>query len=271
VAGPRIRFGPGAPGSRPTTIRLLADLVEIEAFKEGLRFFLDRNGNRRTPVSGGIGAGLMAIARHHVRVEPPQLDRLAAIVRRLTPDQRGLTEGNRTRLRQLDDPGNVRALLMLPTTLMRLAVRNRDRRRGARQAQLAVAIEILLMAPMRLGNLAPTLKSWRSEAGKRSKVRVQWVRRSGTATVRCGQSSTSCAARHALAVRMNTFSGSGNSVSERNRRNSSKVSSQTVSGSIPRAEQKRRKRESETLTPRDPSWSVSVFQAEEGPLRDNDA
>ena len=37
---------------------------------------------------------------------------------------------------------------------MRLAGRNPDRRRGAIQAQLAVAIEILLMTAMRLGNLA---------------------------------------------------------------------------------------------------------------------
>jgi integrase len=141
-------------GRDPASIRLLGDLIEIETFKEGMRFFLERNGNRRTAGIGGIAVALMAIARHHVRVEPPQLDRLVAIVRRLSPDRRGgLTEVNRTRLRQFDDPGNVHALLMLPTRLMRLAVRNSDRRRGAIQAQLAVAIEILLMAPLRLANL----------------------------------------------------------------------------------------------------------------------
>jgi hypothetical protein len=141
-------------GRDPASIRLLGDLVEIEAFKEGLRFFLERNGNRRTPAIGGIAAALIAIARHHVRVEPPRLERLVAIVRRLAPDRRGLAAVNRARLRQLDDSGNVRALLMLPATLMRMAVADSDRQRGAIQAQLAVAIEILLMAPMRLGNLA---------------------------------------------------------------------------------------------------------------------
>jgi integrase len=141
-------------GRDPASIRLLGDLTEIETFKEGLRYFLERNGTRRTPVIGGIAAALMAIARHHVRVEPLQLERLVAIVRRVAPDRRGgLTEVNRARLRQFDDPDNVRALLMLPATLMRMAVRSSDRQHGARQAELAVAIEILLMAPMRLGNL----------------------------------------------------------------------------------------------------------------------
>jgi integrase len=141
-------------GRNPATILSLADLLEIEAFKEGLRYWLERNGNKQTPATGGIAACLMAIARHHVRLDRPQLDRLATIARRLTPDQRGLTESNRARLRQFDDAGNVHSLLTLPATLMRLAVRNPDRRRTAVQAQVAVAVEILLMAPIRLGNLA---------------------------------------------------------------------------------------------------------------------
>ena len=141
-------------GRNPATICALSDLVEIETLKEGLRYFLDRSGNKPTASIANLAAALKAIARHHVHLEPAQLDRLTAIVRRLAPDRRGLTEVNRARLRQLDDIDNVRALLRLPSTLMRIALRNSDRLRGARQAQVAVAIEILLVAPMRLGNLA---------------------------------------------------------------------------------------------------------------------
>jgi integrase len=137
------------------TVKGWRDLVALETFKEGMRYFLDRNGNKRTAGIGSLTAALMAIARHHVRVEPPQLERLVALSRRLAPDRRGgLTETNRARLRQLDDPGNVRALLLLPAALMRRAARNPDRRRGAIEAQLAVAIEILFMTAMRIGNLA---------------------------------------------------------------------------------------------------------------------
>ena len=161
-------------GRDPASIRLLGDLIEIETFKEGLRYFLERNDTRRTPVIGGIAAALMAIARHHVRVEPLQLERLVAIVRRVAPDRRGgLTEMNRARLRQFDDPDNVRALLMLPATLLRMAVRSSDRQHGARQAELAVAVEILLMAPMRLGNLTQLdLERNLVKAGRGSAVHI---------------------------------------------------------------------------------------------------
>jgi integrase len=75
-------------------------------------------------------------------------------MRRLDPGKRGLTQTNRSRLRQLDDRANVAALLGLPSRLIDLAVRNPRSHAGALQAQAAVAIEILLMAPLRIGNLA---------------------------------------------------------------------------------------------------------------------
>ena len=67
--------------------------------------------------------------------------------------KRGLTKKNRSRLRPLDDPQNAAALLGLPETLIGL-VRNPRAHAGALQAQAAVAIEIFLMAPLRIGNLA---------------------------------------------------------------------------------------------------------------------
>jgi integrase len=141
-------------GRDPATIRSLGDLVELETFREGMRYLLERTGNKPTSGTGGVAAGLMAIARHHVRLEPAKLDSLARVARRVSPGRRGLTPKNRARLRQFDDVDNARALVDLPPLLIRLAARNPDRRRGAVQAQLAAAIEIELMAPMRIGNLA---------------------------------------------------------------------------------------------------------------------
>jgi integrase len=140
-------------GRDPATLTCLADLVEMEAFKTALRFFLDRDGGPTTAIADFAGV-MKAIARHHVRVEPDHLDRMGGIVRRLAPGRVGLTETNRTRLRPFDDRGNIGALLNLPAELMRQARRHRNPRRGAVQAQLAAAIEILLMAPIRMGNLA---------------------------------------------------------------------------------------------------------------------
>jgi len=141
-------------GRDPATLTCLADLVEMETFKTGLRFFLDREGGPTTAIAD-LASVLKAVARHHVGAEPERLNRMGSIIRkRLASGRVGLTETNRTRLRPFDDRGSISALLNLPAELMRQARRHRNPRRGAVRAQLAAAIEILLMAPVRMGNLA---------------------------------------------------------------------------------------------------------------------
>jgi hypothetical protein len=140
-------------GRNPATLTCLKDLVEIDAFKEGLRFFLDREGTPTTAIAD-LASSLKAIARHHVHIEQRHLDQMGTIIRnRLAPGRRGLTEINRTRLRPFDDRGNIIALLKLPDELMRQARRYRNLQRGAVRAQLAVVVEVLLMAPIRMSNL----------------------------------------------------------------------------------------------------------------------
>jgi hypothetical protein len=143
----------------PSALTSLRNLIEIDAFKTGLRFFLDREGGAPTTAIADLASSLKAIARHHVRVEPHHLDQMGSIIRRLAPGRRGLTEANRTRLRPFDDRGNILALLKLPGELMRQARRHRNLQRGAVRAQLAVAIEILLMAPVRMSNLVPCFRN----------------------------------------------------------------------------------------------------------------
>jgi hypothetical protein len=141
-------------GRDPGTIASLRDLVEIEAVKEGLRFLIERSGGKTTTAIYDFASALKAIARHHLHLEQAHLDRITAIMRRLDVGSHGLTQTNRTRLRQLDDPQQAGALLCLPHMLMGLAAHNPRPYAGALQAQAAVAIEILLMAPMRISNLA---------------------------------------------------------------------------------------------------------------------
>jgi integrase len=141
-------------GRDPNTITSLRDLVEIAAFKEGLKFLIERRGGKSTSAISQLARTLKAIARHHLRLDRDYLDKLGEIIRRLETGRPGLTETNRARLRQLDDAQNRKALLELPRKLMGIAARNRRPLRGALEAQMAVAIEILTMAPMRIGNLA---------------------------------------------------------------------------------------------------------------------
>jgi integrase len=131
----------------------MRDLVELDAFKEGVRFFLERRGGESSSAIVDLVAAFKAIARHHLHLGQFELDRIGGILRRLGPGRRGLTNKNRARLRPFDDPANVQALLRLPERLMAMAARNRIPRAGALQAQMAVAIEILIMTAMRAGNL----------------------------------------------------------------------------------------------------------------------
>jgi integrase len=140
-------------GRDPAMITCLKDLVEIEAYKEGLRFFLERRDGKSSTGIVDLATSLKAIARHHLRLNGDHLDRMATINRRLSVGPRALTEKNRGRLRQFDDPDNVTALLELPRKLIGIASRKRNPRAGALLAQMAAAIEILIMAPIRLGNL----------------------------------------------------------------------------------------------------------------------
>jgi integrase len=141
-------------GRNPEELRSMRDLVELEAFKEGLRYFLERRGGQSSSAIVDLVAVFKAIARHHLHLEQAELDRIGAILRRLAVGRRGLTEKTRALLRQFDDPGKVLALLRSPQRLMAIAARNPIPRAGALLAQMAVAIEILIMTAMRVGNLA---------------------------------------------------------------------------------------------------------------------
>ena len=141
-------------GRDSPTLTSLADLVAIDAFKDGLRYLLERRGGKSTPTVVHLATSLKAIARHYVRVDAKHIERMAAVIGRLEPPKPGLTAKNRSRLRALDDPRTALALVQLPAKLMASAEREQHPLRAARLAQTAVAIEILLMAPIRIGNLS---------------------------------------------------------------------------------------------------------------------
>jgi integrase len=142
-------------GRDPQTLRGLADLVAIDTLKDGLRFFLDRAGNKKTKYIRDLACALKAMARHQVKIDAEHLDRLRSICRQLDPGGRGLTDKNRDLLRQFDDEHNLAALLLLPERLVAEARQHKPpRRTDAVLVQLALAIEIELMVPLRIGNLA---------------------------------------------------------------------------------------------------------------------
>ena len=142
-------------GRDPQTIRSLADLVQPEALKTALTFFWTRNGNRKTGQLHNFALTAIKIAKYWVKSPSEQIAALQAIRRQVDPQYTGMTERNRARLRQFDDPENLRRLINLPETIWRSV-----RRTGpvgyaaAIRVQTALAIGILLVAPMRMKNLA---------------------------------------------------------------------------------------------------------------------
>lgn len=81
--------------------------------------------------------------------------RIQKLAARLSTGRRGLTAKNRERLRPFDDPQTVALFLGLPQRIRREVERDaRAPKRKAVAAQIAAAIALLQVVPLRLGNLA---------------------------------------------------------------------------------------------------------------------
>src|SRR5262245_15655064 len=140
-------------GHPAETVRSLADLVTPEAFQALLRHLLARQGGERTEALHSLAGGLLAVARHHVRVQKEAEVRLARIVKSLDIGADGFRSKTRQRLAVFEDDRHVFALLHLPTRLLAEAKTARSARHRKQLAEMAMAVEILLFAPMRVGNL----------------------------------------------------------------------------------------------------------------------
>jgi site-specific recombinase XerD len=142
----------GHPINKITSLSVLVDLA---AFKDGLRHLMSRFDNRSTEAIHGLAMGLKAIATHHAKVDEDHLNELRRICHRLNLNIDGLRIKNQQRLQQLDDPHNLGKLLHLPEALKKLSGRTALRpRKTALLMQAAIAVEILLYAPMRAGTLS---------------------------------------------------------------------------------------------------------------------
>jgi integrase len=142
-------------GRAPDTIRSLADLITPDAVKTVLTFLWSRNGKRKTGHVHNFALAALKIAKWWVKAPAEQIAALQAIRRQVDPQSTGMTERNRARLRQFDDPENLSRLINLPETIRRsMPGTGSVSYAAAHRVQLALAIGILLVAPMRMKNLA---------------------------------------------------------------------------------------------------------------------
>jgi len=125
-----------------------------EVAARGLQFLVDRNSGRSSVQISNIALFLPTLA---TRLDMPEetVMRLRKMARKLKVTQNGMTPRNREALRAFDDQTAVAALLDVPRRAMCEVLKSG--RRGYRKAKLvqtALAVELLLNAPVRIQNLA---------------------------------------------------------------------------------------------------------------------
>lgn len=137
------------------SLRTLADLVSPEAAKTILRYYFNKADGEPSAFAEAVGKTLLSIARHHVRCGDDHLAELKCILGRLPGLPFDLTEKNKACLRELDCEHRLSTLLNAPEQIIREA--NGELGSGRIplvEAQCAIAIDILLVAPLRPQNLA---------------------------------------------------------------------------------------------------------------------
>jgi integrase len=136
-------------------ITRLSILVEPGNAERALRWMLRRNGGKTSLGIAETAYMLATLGRHHVRLPDADLSRLKTLVTRLAPPrQPGLTDKNRARLRQFDDTERLRSLLQLPDRLMALGKGAPYSYKALLRSEIAVAIAILMVCPIRRKNIA---------------------------------------------------------------------------------------------------------------------
>jgi len=151
-------------------------ITELENAKTALRFHLDRAEGETTVQVHDLAILIKTLAKHWVRVDEEHLDALKVLCSKVSPDIKGMTPKNRGRLRQFDDQKNVRLLLDFPAQeIERAIVADQGRRLDAVRVQIAMAIGLLLMMPVRAANLVGLHLDrhiQRTRAGKNGVVHV---------------------------------------------------------------------------------------------------
>jgi integrase len=132
----------------------LTVLVEPANARLALRHFWERAGKKSTTSIHDRAVFLSGLAKHWVKAPADQIGELTKLGRGLKVKKGGMTDKNRERLRQFDDTANVDALLNLPFRVLRqVRQKNASGRDEALRVMFALAVEILIVAPMRINYL----------------------------------------------------------------------------------------------------------------------
>ena len=160
-------------GTAAETLTGLRALLQPEAVRAGLQYLLERNGGTSSPQISHLATFLPTLARR-LDMPPEVIARLRKMAAKLKVTQHGMTPRNREAMRAFDDEAAVKALLALSARLVAEVLKSgRVGYREAKIIQTALAIELLLNAPVRRKNLASIqLERHLLELGSRRERRV---------------------------------------------------------------------------------------------------
>jgi len=141
------------------SLRSVHDITATAAITTAMDFFYKRAGNQIATQISLIAEAVQRLLIFHLtggsrttKVTDARIDLLKRIICQSRRTDRGLSIKNKRCLAQLDVPRNLRALLNLPEQLLQ-AAKVTSGVPSARLAESALAIELLLMCPIRVGNL----------------------------------------------------------------------------------------------------------------------
>ena len=141
-------------GVDPRSIKGLRDLVTPEARVTILGTLWKRSNEEANAHFYNLARILTQIAKHWVKVPDDELALFKAAEANLRREKTGMTPKNETRLRILTAPTNIRKLIGLPQQVINNLDHSRPSVLDAVEVQSAIAIAILLIAPIREKNLA---------------------------------------------------------------------------------------------------------------------
>jgi hypothetical protein len=144
-------------GVRVDELTSLSRLLDPELVGRVLQSYADQNGGEPKTYTIELGWKLLSIARQTGCLNEVELERLNDLRAGLEEyRQDGMTEKNMAVIRQVMTASVWSEVVRLPALLMQEArdLREQAPVKAAVRAQLAVAIGILTVAPVRLGNLA---------------------------------------------------------------------------------------------------------------------
>lgn len=141
-------------GHELATINSLNVLIDVDTAKQVLRFFYVRHGRKKSSNLARVAHVLVLIARTAVHADEAVINKLMTLSKRSAMTAHGLRPRPKAALRQFSAPDNIARILLLPERLFqRLQKKTSLTLADARLMQVAVALELLLMRPIRRKNL----------------------------------------------------------------------------------------------------------------------